>query len=62
VIKIRKTKMDGACGKYGKQERCTQKSLVGHIIERPLGIRRLVWGNNIKKDLQEMGAKWIHVD
>jgi hypothetical protein len=26
--------MGGACGTYGKQKRCTQKSLVEHIKER----------------------------
>ena len=49
--------MDGACCTYGKQERCTQKSLVGHIRERDhleeVGVYE---GNNIKKGSLRNGS------
>ena len=47
--------MDGACGMYGGEERCTQVSVGKPEGKRPLGRTRHRWDSNIKMDLQEVG-------
>jgi hypothetical protein len=54
--------MDGACSTYGGEERCIQdfvRKTEGNI---PLGRPMLIWEDNIKIDLQEVGCggmDWI---
>ena len=53
--KIKKNEMGGACGTYGKG-RYVQRDLVGKPErKRPLGRPRLIWEDNIKMALQEVG-------
>ena len=53
--------MGGACGTYGRQERCIQGVAGKHEGRRAFGIRRRI-EDDIKMDLQEMGWRitdWI---
>jgi hypothetical protein len=57
--------MGGACGTYGREERC-MRDLVGKPErKRPLGRHRRVWEDNIKTNLQEIrrGGRgvWMHI-
>ena len=45
---------------YGREEICVQDFRWGDLRERPLGRPRLIWDDNIKIDLQEMG--WGNID
>jgi hypothetical protein len=49
--------MDGACGRYGGEERGAYRVLVGtREGKRPLGRPRRKWEDNIKMDLQGVGC------
>ena len=58
------SEMDGACSMYGER-RGAYRILVGKPEgNRPLGIPRCRWEDNIKMDLQEVGCggmDWIDV-
>jgi hypothetical protein len=47
--------MGGACGTYGREERCIQGLLGTPEGKRPLGRPRRMWEDNIKMVLQEVG-------
>ena len=48
--------MGGACGTYGRQERCIHGFGGGDVIERdPLRIPRSTWEDNIKIGLKAIG-------
>ena len=62
--KIVKNKIGGACSAYGGVERRTQDFGGKPGRERPLGIPRRRWEDNIKMDLQEVGCRamdWIEL-
>jgi hypothetical protein len=48
--------MGGACGAYGRGERCAQGVGVEAREKEPLGRPRRRWENNIKMDIQEVGG------
>ena len=54
--KIEKNEVGGACGAYGRGERCEQGSSGETRGKRPLGRPRRRWEDNIKMDLQEVGG------
>jgi len=62
--KIEKNEMGGACGTYGKG-RYMHRDLVGKPErKRPLGRPRLIWEDNIKMALQEVGedcGEWMEM-
>jgi hypothetical protein len=43
--------MGGACGTYGREERCMQDLVVKPERKRPFGRYRHVWEDNIKMNL-----------
>ena len=51
------TEMGGACGTYGRQEKCYRVSVRKSEGKRPLGRPRHRWEDNIKMDLQEVGCE-----
>jgi len=57
--------MGRACGMYGKQEGCTQKSLVGHIKERGHLEEVSLYGGIILKSIfkkwEPNGFMWIRI-
>ena len=57
--------MGGACGTYGRQERCIHGFGGGDVIERdPLRIPRSTWEDNIKMNFQGVGSggmDWIYL-
>ena len=56
IVRVVKSRMGGACGVYGRGERCAQGSSGETQGKEALGrtIRR--WEDNIKMDLQEVGG------
>jgi hypothetical protein len=61
---IEKNEMGGACSIYGER-RCAYRILVGRSEgRRPLGRFSLIWEDDIKMDLQEVGRAgmdWIEL-
>jgi hypothetical protein len=57
--------MGGTCSSYGREKRRTQGFFMGKPeVRRSLGRPRLIWENNIKMDLQEVGCwstDWIEL-
>ena len=61
---INKNETDGACGKYGGEERTGTHTVLGGKRDgkRTLGKSERRWEDNVKIDLQEMGREscnWI---
>jgi hypothetical protein len=62
---MNKKKTDGACGTYGRQERCIKGFGGETCVKRALGKSRRRWEDNIKMGLYEVGRgcmDWIDVD
>jgi hypothetical protein len=56
--------MSGACSTHGIDKKCIQHLIRIRDGNRPLGISRRTWEDNIKMDLRETGwevVDWIHV-
>ena len=62
---MKKNKTGGACGTYGKQDRCTQKSLVEHVRERDhleeVGVYGGIILKRIFKKWKPNGFIWIRI-
>ena len=61
--KIEKNEVGGACGAYGRGERCAQGSSGETQGKEAIGEPRRRWEDNIKMDLQEVGggADWMEL-
>jgi hypothetical protein len=62
--KIKEDERCAACSTHEGHEKCIKILIIKPEERRPLGIHRLLWEDNVKKDLRERrwkGVDWIHL-
>jgi hypothetical protein len=59
---MKENEMGGACGTYGRKEKCYRVSVGRSEGKRPLGKPRLRWEQSIKMDHQEVGCRGQGLD